>query len=51
MTTEALIDAVLDDAISEEDFQRLEALLEADPSARALNYDRLQLHTALELTF
>ena len=49
MNVEALIDALLDDAISDADFQHLEAILEADPAARALYYDRLQLHTALEL--
>ena len=44
-----LIDAVLDGVCSEADFVRLEAELHVDPEARQAYYERLKLHTALQL--
>lgn len=44
-----LIDALLDGALSESEFKALEATLASDPEARQAYYDRLHLHTALEL--
>ena len=45
-----LIDDLLDGALSNDDFAHLEALLESDPVARAAYYDRLHLHSALEIS-
>ena len=44
-----LIDELLDGACSEADFLRLEAELHVNPTARQAYYDRLKLHTALQL--
>lgn len=44
-----LIDALLDGAISEADFLRLEAELHIDPEARRDYYERLELATMLEI--
>ncbi|MFT5131108.1 MAG: hypothetical protein ACI8W8_004743, partial [Rhodothermales bacterium] len=44
-----LIDALCDGALSEADFLRLEAELIVNPDARVGYYDRLKLHTTLEL--
>lgn len=45
-----LVDDLLDGTISKDDFGRLEALLESDAGARATYYDRLHLHSALEIS-
>ena len=45
----SLIDQLLDDDISEADFLRLEAEMHVNPEAREAYYDRLKLHTALEI--
>tara|TARA_R110002096_G_scaffold67332_13_gene163442 strand:+ start:4574 stop:6139 length:1566 start_codon:yes stop_codon:yes gene_type:complete len=44
-----LIDELLDGVCSEADFLRLEAELHVNPEARKLYYERLKLHTALQL--
>ncbi len=46
---QALIDALLDDAITESEFARLQDCLQEDSVMRALYYERLRLHTSLEL--
>ena len=43
-----LIDDLLEGAISEADFLRLEAELIVSPEAREAYYDRLKLHTGLQ---
>ena len=44
-----LIDEALDGVISEADFLRLEAELHVDEAARKVYYERLKLHTVLEM--
>lgn len=44
-----LIDALVDDDISEADFLRLEAELHVNEEARQLYYDRQKLHTGLQV--
>ena len=44
-----LIDALLDGDCSEADFLRLEAELHVNPKARQTYYERLKLHTALQV--
>ncbi len=45
----ALIDSVLDGVCTEADFLRLEAELQVRPDARQVYYERLKLHTVLQL--
>ncbi len=45
-----LIDDLLDGSSSNDDFSHLEALLESNATARAVYYDRLHLHSALEIS-
>lgn len=44
-----LIDSLLDDAISEADFLRLEAEMHIDPAVRQAYYERLKLDTNLQI--
>ena len=44
-----LIDELLDGTCSEADFLKLEADLHVDPEARQAYYERLKLHTGLQL--